>query len=126
MKGGRRIRENKKELGTFGERLVLREYVHAGFDLLQHQYRCRYGEIDLIFRKEGGIYFVEVRTKTTLHYGTAEESIIEQKKKRIKKVAEYFLYAKRVTCQFIQFDVVSVFIDKQQKTATLRRYPNAF
>ena len=60
------MNNRRKSLGTYGERLVEKQYIKRGYRLLDRNYRCRFGEIDLIFQKEDKLYFVEVRTKSSL------------------------------------------------------------
>jgi putative endonuclease len=120
----------RKKLGEYGEKLALRHYELAGFSLVHRQYRCRMGEIDLIMRKRNVYYFVEVRTKTTPYFGTAEASITPQKRKTIRQVSLHFLQnlpnQQNDHHPAVQFDVVAISIDKQQKMAWIRRIPQAF
>lgn len=114
----------KKRLGDYGEELALRAYQRAGYLLLDRQYRCFLGEIDLIFRKGDLLYFVEVRTKTSQSFGTPLESITKQKSKRIRRVSEWYMLQKGLTCLQPQYDLVTVQIDKREKRAWLRRLAN--
>lgn len=122
-------KENRKQIGDFGEKLALEAYQEAGYKLVAQQYRCPNGEIDLILQKDNRIIFVEVRTKTSNSYGTAEESITEKKKQTIRKVSLYFLneqYNGGDSRYIPQYDVISIYIDKQKKKAWLTRYEQAF
>jgi len=117
---------NRKLLGNYGEDLARKEYERCGFTLVERQYHCRFGEIDLIFSKESCLYFVEVRTKTGTQYGLAEESITSKKIDTIRKVAQYYMQTKRLQQMDIQFDVVAIFISKQEKKAWVKRVAKAF
>jgi putative endonuclease len=123
-------KENRKQIGNYGEKLALEAYQEAGYKLVAQQYRCPNGEIDLILQKDNIIIFVEVRTKTSNRYGTAEESITEKKKQTIRKVSQYFLndaqYKGGDSKYILQYDVISIYIDKQKKKAWLTRYEQAF
>lgn len=119
-------RQYKKLLGNYGEALALRAYQAAGYTLLEKQYRCSLGEIDLIFRKDNLLFFVEVRTKTSSAFGTAEESITPQKSKRIRRVSEYYMIHKGMTHLQPQYDLVTIRIDKGKKKAWLSRIAKAF
>ncbi|EGL82203.1 UPF0102 protein yraN [Caldalkalibacillus thermarum TA2.A1] len=118
--------EWRKWLGSYGEKLVEKRYCAAGFELVERNFRCRTGEIDLIFKKGECLYFVEVRTKSSAAYGTAEESITLRKKATIQKVSQLFLLQRNMTEMHVQYDVVTVYIDTKQKQAWVRRYPHAF
>lgn len=122
-------KENRKQIGDYGEKLALEAYLKVGYKIVAQQYRCPIGEIDLILQKENKIIFVEVRTKTSNSYGTAEESITEKKKQTIRKVSLYFLndqYKDWESNCVLQYDVISIYIDKQKKKAWLTRYEQAF
>lgn len=116
----------KKRLGNYGEELAMRAYHAAGYVLLDKQFRCFLGEIDLIFRKGQTIYFVEVRTKTGQSFGTAEESVNKQKSNRIRRISEWYMVQKGLTHLQPQYDLVTIQIDKRKKRAWLKRLANAF
>lgn len=122
-------KENRKQIGDYGEKLALEAYLKADYEIVAQKYRCPKGEIDLILQKENKLIFVEVRTKTSNSFGTAEESITEKKKQTIRKVSLYFLNGKydgEMINLDIQYDVVTIYIDKQKKKAWLTRYEQAF
>ncbi|MDQ0339251.1 putative endonuclease [Caldalkalibacillus uzonensis] len=118
--------EWRRKLGVYGEQLVEKRYRAAGFELLARNFRCRMGEIDLIFKKGNCLYFVEVRTKSSGAYGTAEESITPRKMATIHKVSQYFLLRYNMGEVNVQYDVVAVYIDSKKKQAWIKRYPQAF
>jgi putative endonuclease len=119
-------KDNRKAIGTYGEQLVLKQYEAAGFKLLAHQYHCRWGEIDLIMQRSETIYFIEVRTKTNDNYGTAAESISPRKIEKIRRVSEMFLFQNGWFDRTVQFDFVSVKINKKTKQAVIERISEAF
>jgi putative endonuclease len=123
-------KDNRKQIGNYGENLALEAYEKAGYEVVAQQYRCVMGEIDLIVRKEDVLVFVEVRTKTNQRYGSAEESITDKKKKTIRRVSQFFLqdftYNKSFNQLTIQFDVIAITIDKRNKLAWMQRYEQAF
>lgn len=126
MKNEPKKTDKRKRLGDYGENLALREYERDGFQLIEQQYHCRFGEIDLILKKGNCIYFVEVRTKASVTYGSAEESITAKKKETIHKVSQHFLVQNGGVDVPVQFDVVTIYIDKHNKQAYIKRYPHAF
>ena len=64
---------------------------NKGYLVLETNYRCRWGEIDIVAVDEGQIVFVEVRTRNGNEFGTPEESITPAKKSRLVVTAEYYL-----------------------------------
>jgi len=68
-----------------------RYLVAQGLDLLESNYRCRFGEIDLIMRDAGTLCFIEVRFRKSLDFGGASASITPAKQRRIAKAALFYL-----------------------------------
>jgi putative endonuclease len=86
------------------------EFLQAkGFQLLERNYRCYHGEIDLIMRDKHHIVFVEVRSRRSILYGNAFESITRHKMRKLIKTASHFLqmraYLNKVDSRF---DVVAI------------------
>ncbi len=76
--------------------------------ILRRNYRCPYGEIDLIARDGAVVVFVEVRSCTSLLFGHPWESVDGRKQSRIVRVASYFLSCGRLTHCPARFDVIGV------------------
>ena len=91
------------------------------FKLLEKNYRCPFGEIDLIMKKKNLIVFVEVRCRNNLHFGTPLESVDINKQNKIIATAKYYLIKKslyeKVDCRF---DIIAI------KHRQLTWYPNSF
>ena len=73
----------KQETGKRGEQIACKALEKKGYRILERNYRCRYGEIDLVARHRDYIVFVEVRSKTGHGFGSPEESITAAKKKKL-------------------------------------------
>lgn len=100
---------NNQQIGKQAEQRAC-DYLQAkGFQLLQQNYQCYHGEIDLIMRDQEDVVFVEVRFRSRTDYGSALESITKNKQKKLIKAATHFLQMKkwlyRVTSRF---DIVAI------------------
>lgn len=97
----------KQLLGKFAENRAERLLAAAGLRILQRNYRCRHGEIDLIAQDGATLVFVEVRSRSRQDYGTAAESITSAKQRRIIAAARQYLAAlpRMPACRF---DVVTL------------------
>jgi putative endonuclease len=83
---------NKKEFGTLGETAACRFIEDSGFIILERNYRnSRYGEIDIIARKEDLIVFFEVKTRRSMVYGGALYSMSPSRRKRFIAVARHYI-----------------------------------
>lgn len=82
---------------------------HHGLIMVERNYRCRYGEIDLIMQEAHEIIFVEVRSRSRIDYGNAVESIITAKKRKLIKSALHYLQQKNwLYKKNSRFDVVAI------------------
>jgi len=80
----------RRDVGIMGEKIARDFLEKKGYHIIETNYRCPEGEIDIIGRHNDSLVFVEVRTKTSLEYGSPEESITSAKKNRLIKIAEYY------------------------------------
>lgn len=80
----------RKDTGNLGEKLAIDFLKKRGFRIIETNYRCRYGEIDIVTRKKDYLVFVEVRTRTNRKFGTPEDSVSTAKKTRMRRAAEHY------------------------------------
>jgi putative endonuclease len=99
---------NRKETGARGEWLAVPFLVRKGFKIIETNFRCREGEVDIIAQKDGYLVFVEVRTKRSRRYGTPEESITETKKAHLRAVASRYYESHPGLPENWRIDVVAV------------------
>lgn len=102
-------RRNKRSLGTKQEQLAA-EYLRAqGYLILETNFRCRQGEIDLIARDGNHLVFVEVKYRTDSRAGEPEEAVTPAKQRTIQQVARFYLYCHRLPeTTACRFDVVAI------------------
>lgn len=114
----------RQQVGKAGEEAA-RSYLEGkGYRIAELNFRCPYGEIDLIaFDRKDLLVFVEVRTRTGSSFGTPAESITAEKLKRIQKSALYYMkrcYREEVACRF---DLIAVRMDrKSMAPLNIRHY----
>lgn len=77
----------KDDLGRRGEALAAAFLVECGFDILDRNWRCRQGEIDVVAADGGETVFVEVKTRSSLAFGHPLEAITVQKLARLRRLA---------------------------------------
>ena len=81
---------------------------HKGYVILEINYRCPWGEVDVIARDGDYLVFVEVRTRRSLKYGTPEESITKGKAKRLIATAQTYIETHPNSPSHWRIDLVSV------------------
>jgi putative endonuclease len=101
--------DDRKRLGARGEELALAFLKKSRFTVLAKNYRCRYGEIDIIARDPGQVLsFIEVKTRSSQSHGTPQEAVTVRKQGQICKVALEFIQRYRLENKPARFDVVAV------------------
>ena len=105
--------KERQKLGREGEELAKRFLLSKGYKIVKRNFRAPFGEIDLIAYQKKVLVFIEVRTKTSSNFGAPEESISLNKKKKISRLASFYLKAKRLNKIDCRFDVVCITLDKE-------------
>ena len=112
---------DKKELGKQGEELAIRFLKKSGYRILEKNYVCKLGEIDIIAKEKDTLAFIEVKTRTSTLFGPPELSVTPFKQMQLSKAALYFLKEKRLDDVKARFDVVSILLDHQGEKIELIR-----
>src|SRR5579863_2788673 len=81
----------RQGLGRMGERLAAEMLMREGYAILERNFRCCYGEIDLIAEDGQDLVFVEVKTRRGVAYGRPEEAVTLRKQRKVVQVATYYL-----------------------------------
>ncbi|HAP31909.1 MAG TPA: YraN family protein [Firmicutes bacterium] len=117
----------KKILGAQGEELAANYLLQQGYRIVERNYRCPLGELDIIAYHEDTIVFVEVRTNSPTYTGLAEVSIGFRKQRKLRQVATYFLKLKGLLDRLARFDVVIVILEREARQAqAIKLIKNAF
>ena len=91
--------------GEAAEALAAAFLEARGLKIIARNYRCKFGEIDLVARSGGTMVFVEVRARKSNSFGGAAESITAAKRKKVLAAARHYLASQRIDCA-CRFDVV--------------------
>jgi putative endonuclease len=95
-------------LGKEGERVAELYLKHKGYKLVERNYRCSAGELDLIVLDRRVVVFVEVKTRSGHGFGSPLEAVEFHKQRKMIKAAQYFLSEKRLHQRDARFDVVGI------------------
>jgi len=93
-------------LGGKGEKQAEKYLVSQGYDIVERNFRCKYGEIDIIARKGGVLVFVEVKTRSGSGFGMGFESVTQKKQEKLLLTAQAYMAGRPPTAA--RFDVVSI------------------
>ena len=108
-----------KQDGDWGEALAA-EYLEArGCRIVEREWRCRFGEVDLIAEQEGTLLFVEVKLRTNLRYGMPRESVTAKKQEKLRSAALLYLSMHGLDAS-ARFDVAEVYTDARHSARSTR------
>ena len=98
----------RRQLGAAGERQAARWYEANGYRVLDRNWRCREGEIDLVLAKGAIVVFCEVKTRTSAAFGTPAEAVTVAKQRRLRVLATRWLATSKVHPNELRFDVAAI------------------
>jgi putative endonuclease len=101
-------RTSTHQQGQLGEERAVEHLRACGYSVIERNFRCRVGEIDIVARDGDTLVFVEVRTRTNSRRGTALEAVTPAKQRRVARVAEDYLTMRRRHAAVCRFDVVGI------------------
>lgn len=107
------------KFGEIGERRACQFLKKKGYLIVHTNYRWPGGEVDIVARDGNYLAFIEVKTRSSNHYGSPEEAITEEKKQQIIKTARYYMAQNKLKLS-IRFDVVAI------SRGQIRLYKDAF
>jgi putative endonuclease len=119
--------KGKRGLGDAGEKLALGRLRALGYALVEANWRCRAGELDLVMRDGLTLVFVEVRTRRGEERGTPEESVTPAKQARLAALAESYLQDRYADAEppDYRIDVVGVHLSASGALVDINHLPNA-
>lgn len=98
----------RRKFGNWGEDAAVNYLERQGYEILDRNFNCRWGEIDIIARRQGILAFVEVKSRHSLTYGRPAEAVTRTKQGRLRKSAYQYLKNHQVTRLRYQFDIIEV------------------
>jgi len=106
------VKINKRTIGNAGEDRACEFLENAAYKILERNFRCRSGEIDIIALDGNYIVFIEVKYRKDNSFGYPRESVNYYKQRNISKVASYYLLIKNAYDKNCRFDVVEIIGEK--------------
>jgi putative endonuclease len=118
---------DRKGFGTWGEEVATAFLIDADYQILERNFRCRGGEVDIIARAPGdkSLVFVEVKTRRGLSYGVPQLAVTPFKQRQISKAALTWLSKNRLHDHNARFDVIAILLHTDGRHA-IDHIKNAF
>jgi putative endonuclease len=115
----------RQGLGRTGERLAADALMSKGYCILERNFRCRQGEIDLVAEDEQDLIFVEVKARRGVSFGLPEDALTMRKQRKLMEVASYYLDLHACSDRSWRIDVVAVQFSSSGKLEEIRIYKHA-
>jgi len=115
----------RRDTGILGEKLAKDFLKKRGYHILETNYRCPEGEIDIVARHKDCLVFIEVRTKTSLEFGSPEESITPAKQAKLRATAAHYQQTHNDLPLQWRIDVVAIELDQKRKPSRIELIENA-
>lgn len=120
------MHKENKTIGNYGEQIARKHLKESGYTILDRNFKCRTGEIDIIAKKYNTITFVEVKSRYNSLYGNPCESVNYIKKLRIYKAAQFYIIKNNLINFDFRFDVIEIIFNYNNNDNTLNHIENAF
>jgi putative endonuclease len=117
--------DDRQKLGRWGEKLAAERLESHGYKVLDRNWRCRRGEIDLVVKEGDVLVFVEVKTRRGRDYGTPEEALTRYKAKRLLELGQRYILERNLEDVEWRVDLVAVELDQQGKLLRFEHIINA-
>lgn len=114
-----------KRLGQRGEDAACAYLERTGFTIVERNWECPAGEIDIVALDEETLVLIEVKTRKTVAKGTPEEAITAAKQRRYRKLAEAYVQHAGAADVAVRFDVITILVLGEDR-ALLRHHRAAF
>lgn len=102
----------RQEIGKWGENLACQYLEKNNYKVIERNFLCRQGEIDIIAKDiaKRELVFIEVKTRSNLKYGNPAEAVNMEKQKHMVKAIKYYIYKNQIKDVPIRIDVLEVYI----------------
>lgn len=107
--------KDSRSIGKHGEEIASKALEKNKYRILERNFRCRQGEIDIIAEdKDGVLCFIEVKSRSSDAFGRPEEVVNSHKQRRLTAAAYVYLEKNRLELRDMRFDIVSVNLNSAQ------------
>ena len=115
-----------KDIGAMGENISENYLKNSGYRILDRNFKCKCGEIDIIAIHKNYICFIEVKTRYGIKFGTPGEAVNFSKQKKIYKTAQMYILRKNIVDWDFRFDVIEVIVNIYNDNFSINHIKDAF
>jgi putative endonuclease len=106
---------HNKNIGEKGETIAAEYLTNHDYSILRRNFSSKFGEIDIVAKKDEKIYFIEVKTRSNLKKGMPHEAINYRKKHQLRKAATYFLLENNYATYKCSIGMISILFESKTK-----------
>ena len=101
----------KQALGAFGEDKACNYLEENNYEIIERNFRCKQGEIDIIAKdlSKNELVFIEVKTRSSFNYGRPAQAVDKVKTRHIIGASKYYLLKNKLKDVFVRFDIIEIF-----------------
>ena len=115
---------DKKKVGDLGEKIAKNYLIKQNYKILETNFHCRFGEIDIIAKDKEILVFVEVKTRTSTRYGQPQEAVDFLKLKKMTKTVYFYVNSKNLNND-LRIDVIAIVLNFATRKAKLTHFKDA-
>lgn len=115
----------RRETGILGEKLACEFLGNNGYKIIERNFRCPGGEVDIIAQRQDTLVFIEVRTKSSRQFGSPEESITPTKMEHMRNVAAYYWQSRSNLPESWRIDVIAIEMNSRGRVSRIELIENA-
>ena len=115
-----------KDIGSFGEAWARDYLISKGYKILNMNFRNKFGEIDIICKKNNLLIFCEIKSRYSNSFGSPIESITCYKQKQIIKLSELYLISKKYYNFNVRYDIIEVIFNTITSSHIINHVQDAF
>ena len=104
----------KKSFGNCGEDIACQYLEDNNYEIIDRNFRCNQGEIDIVAKdiEKNELVFVEVKARTNYNFGVPAQAVNQIKQKHLFNATNYYIYKNNLYKSFIRFDIIEVYAQK--------------
>jgi len=125
-RSSKEYQQKRRRLGQRGEEIACEFLVKHEMKILDRNWRCSYGEADVIALDGRTLVFCEVKTRTGTKFGNPAEAVTFKKRERYHKLVNVYRSRNAIKHNSIRFDVISIFVDETNRKARLHYVRDAY
>ena len=120
------MKYNNKKIGDLGENIAVDYLYSIGYSIIEKNFRCKTGEIDIISQNKNTICFIEVKTRHSKNYGEPCEAVNHFKRIKIYRTAYIYVQKNKLYKYNIRFDIIEIMINSNKNSYNIKLIKNAF